>query len=326
MTDVLALNQQLANTDSLKGQSAQLPPAQWAALLNAHFKADKSTKASFIAGFHAHCVGYAFTAGYQNAVHTQFPSPDDALVSFSISEKGSTHPSNIRTVLNTDTNRLTGTKHFVAMAEDAQMIFVLAALEPNPNPDSGRRTCRIIKVPVDLDGVSVTPSAPLPVMPDIHHGVAQFDNALIEPDLILSGDAYDDFAKPFSRLEIVHICSALLGYFYGALLGTSIDTFLENENSAKQLNQPNEIQPQILSLLAEFSQLANTDLMATDNHTKLGHCLDQLDKLVIDIEKQWQQDESELGAKRYQDWLRDKALLMMYKQGRQKQNAKPSNS
>lgn len=298
MSDKLNLRAQLESNKSLSNLSRSEQPEIWLATLNSHFDSNNIDR-SFVSGFYAHNVGYAFSAGYQNAVNALFHNKTDDLVSFSMTENGSAHPKKIQTVFNPELNTLSGAKHFVALADNVQKLYVLARFQKSGPQDAESNIFRILAIPADLEGITIKQQPPLPIIPDIKQGYVRFENVAIKPEFILDSDAYHGYVEPFRTYEDIHVVSAILGLLYS--------TFLES-------SWPQQLGEDILSLHLDLKSIYALDLTAAKTHLELDRALNYFNQLVRVIERTWKQTQSA----DYKAWQRDKALLKLAEHARTK--------
>ena len=149
-------------------------------------------------GAHADRLGYAFVAGYQGALRRQLPDVP-ARASLAVTEAGGGHPKAILTRL--ADGRLTGEKTFATLAAVAEAIFVLA--------HDGERLV-VARIRPDAAGVTLTPRSPTPFAPEIPHARLTLDGVV--PDVILPGDGFSDYVRPFRTTEDIHTLAAALAY------------------------------------------------------------------------------------------------------------------
>lgn len=277
----------IESNSSLRGLSHRFSPSQWLTELSNHIGSIKSFEQSFISGFYAHCVGYAFAAAYQNAIRDLFKPSQSVISSFSITEQGSANPQNIRTSLNTRSYLLNGTKSFVVLAENVQHIYVLAVLDTN------LKCFKIISLPVSLQGIDIKPASRSFIIPEINHGVVHFSDVSITEEHVLQGDAYSTYVSPFRTIEGVHILNALLGYLYSVSMREDFQGGVGKE---------------ILSTTTDLNNAGQLDLLHPHTQSILDEVLIRFGLLVENFEDYWQRT----GSQEYFDWHRDKVILNLF--------------
>jgi acyl-CoA dehydrogenase len=150
-------------------------------------------------------AGGAFLAGYRSAVRAAFGVADGALAA---TEDGPLHPARIATTLRD--GRVTGRKSFLTGVPGAVALVVLA----REGSAGDRAILRVVVVPVDAPGVTVTPSPPLPFAPDVPHAAASFVDAPVAR--ALPGDGWAEGVRPFRTVEDVHALGALAAWLLAA--------------------------------------------------------------------------------------------------------------
>ncbi len=167
-----------------------------------------SIDAAVLGGWAADRLGYAFLAGYQEALRALLPGlPSAALVSLAATEAGGAHPAAIETALRPDGPGWTvsGTKTFATLGSEADALVVIASAGPGAD---GRNTLRTAMVDPRGPGVRAEPLPATPFAPEIPHAVLTFTEA---PAVPLLGDGYADHLKPFRTFEDAHVLAATLG-------------------------------------------------------------------------------------------------------------------
>lgn len=310
MSDIEILTDLLASGKTLDNISREQSPDQWLMALNRHFEYEDLVEQSFIAGFCAHTAGYAFAAGYQNAVYHLFQPQERLISSFSMTEKGSTKAEHIQTTFDAQTNTLTGSKGFVAHAARVQRLYVLAQVagkeskgQEKQEQQATNTPFNIISLQPDQLGVEIKTLPELPFMPEVTHGRVYFDHVKVGPEQILGGDVYTDYIHPFRTFEDLYVLCALSGYLYSVCC-------LENGIV--------DLQVKISALYAQLHRVGTLDLRQLATHLELDSVIDHFYRLVEDIENQWQHGDSQ----EYRNWIRDKVLLQFAKEARNKRTEK----
>ena len=137
------------------------------------------------AGFAADRLGYAFAAGYTEALHQLLPGLGDTRAALCATEAGGVHPRAIQTHLTAagDGLRLCGDKTFVSLGTHATTLLIVAS---EGQDEQGRNRLALWQLPADRPGVT--------------------------PDERLPGDAYERYLKPFRTVEDLHVQAAFLGW------------------------------------------------------------------------------------------------------------------
>jgi len=172
-----------------------------------------------LAGRAADGPAWAFAAGYEGALAKLDPAATrgGSLVAFCATEEGGGHPRSIRSSLSERPGggfALTGSKTFVTLGADADMLLVVASTGER----EGRNVLRVARVPSRREGVTLRPAPPMPFASEVGHARATFEAVPVEEADLLAGDGYDDALKPFRTIEDVHVLAALLGWAIGVAL------------------------------------------------------------------------------------------------------------
>jgi acyl-CoA dehydrogenase len=260
---------------------------------------------AILGGFAADRAGYAFASGYQAALHRLAPSlPSARLVSLCVTERGGGHPRAIESQLTpapgeSEVYLLRGSKRWATISSDASILLVAATL--GPPDDHGRPRIRVARVGSTLPGVTITPMAPTPFMPEILHGELRFDDVRIEAAALLPGDGYERYIKPFRTIEDLHVHGALLGYLLG---------------EARRSGFPRALVERLAALLTTLRTLAASDPSDAGVHIALAGALSTAALLITDLEATWAPVAS--ASPSYARWQRDRPLLTLAESARTK--------
>ncbi|MGW4631402.1 acyl-CoA dehydrogenase family protein [Nocardia sp. NPDC004415] len=236
-----------------------------------------------IAGFGSAGTGPAFLGGYQEALRALVPTLDPAdLVSMCATEAGGGRPSAIATTV-TEDGLVTGTKSFATLGTFATRFLVIARAGERPD---GRPALRAVLVPAGAAAV-VTPLPELPFAPEIPHASVEFDAA---PGVLLPGDGYTDYLKPFRTVEDVHVLAAVLGQLLRV---------------ARQAQWPAEAVEQLLAVFAGVRGLGGENPASAGVHIALGGVFERLTRLRAELEPLWNRVDPEVRRR----WERDAPLL-----------------
>ena len=242
------------------------------------------------AGARSDRLAYAFAAGYQAALDRLLGPTDVGFRSLCVTEVGGGHPRAIESRLVQDHAggwRLTGTKRWASFGSVAEELFVVASegLE-----DSGKKRLRVVRVRKGSQGLTVTPMAQTPFIPEIPHAELTLDNV---PGTPLEGDGYLGYVKPFRTLEDIHVLGATLGYGFGASRRAACArSFLEDG----------------LGLLFGFRALAEQPPLAPEGHLALAGLFRRAQTWLGDA--QWSSQEESAR------WERDRTLLAVANRAR----------
>ena len=168
-------------------------------------------------GFAADRLGWAFAAGYHQALQGLVPTlPPNLPAAFAATEEGGGHPSAINTTLFPAANgacSLSGVKRFVTLGRHARTLLVVASVGTDA---LGRNGLRLARVSADAPGVTLEALPATSFAPEIEHAQALFTNVRVAAADLLPGDGYDRYLKPFRTLEDLHVLGASLGHLLGA--------------------------------------------------------------------------------------------------------------
>jgi len=170
-----------------------------------------------LGGLAAAGVGWAFACGYEAALAKLDPelARGAAVMALCATEQGGGHPRAIRTTLTPAPgggHRLAGTKSWVTLGADAEVLLVVATTGVDAQ---GRNRLRVARIPASRPGVRLEPGGATPFAPEIAHACAVFDAVPVADDELLPGDGYDALLKPFRTIEDVHVLAAVLGWALG---------------------------------------------------------------------------------------------------------------
>lgn len=252
-------------------------------------------------GFLADRVGYAFAAGYQEALTqlltgTPFlPSPQQPLA-LCATEPGGAHPRAITTRLvpvgatmagDPTTYLLAGEKAFVTLGEQAHGLLVVASYGLD---EAGRNRLAAVCIPRDRAGVRLTALPETPFVPEIPHASLHLQDVEVASGEILPGDGYERYLKPFRTVEDVHVHAALLGYLLQV---------------GRRFAWPTRYGSDALALLVALLPIAAAPPLSEATHLALAGVIDATARLVDSIEPLWAQVDAEIARR----WQRDRRLL-----------------
>ncbi|MEU7221391.1 acyl-CoA dehydrogenase family protein [Nocardia iowensis] len=247
----------------------------------------KPVDVAIAGGFGADRLGFAFLSGYQEALRTLIPDlPADELVALCATEAGGGHPSAIRTTLTEELGRyqLNGTKSFATLGMLAQRLVVIASVG---TAEDGRNRLRATMVDVGDPGVHVTNLPATPFAPEIPHATVTLTDVAA---LVLPGDGYLDYLKPFRTIEDIHVLAATLGWLVRV---------------ARASAWPRAVLEQLLTVLAAVRGLDIDAPSSPGVHIALGGAFEYFRRLSAESDSLWESVDSVTR----QRWERDRPLL-----------------
>jgi acyl-CoA dehydrogenase len=276
--------------------------SDWKTLFDAETSGwDAPVDRAVIGGFLADRVAYAFAAGYETALRRLVPSlPERAIVSLCVTEEKGGHPSSIKTELRKaegtpeETRSLTGSKKFITMANEAELLIVAASTGASPD---GKNMIRMVIVARSAPGIDIVPMTGLPFVPEISHGTVSFRDVSVDDRDVLPGDGYRDYIKPFRTIEDLHVFAAIMGFIFRV---------------ACLFRWPRPVQEQIMSLAVCTRALALDDPSAPAVHIALGGLRAQILSLLESTSHYWETVDEKTRA----GWERDQALLRVAENAR----------
>lgn len=248
---------------------------------------DQPVEIAIAGGFGADRLGFAFLSGYQEALRTLIPDlPDDELVAMCATEEGGGHPSAIRTGLTEREGvwRVDGVKSFATMGSFARQLVVIASAGTAAD---GRNRLRACLVEAGDAGIRLTDHPPLVFAPEVPHASVVLTDV---PALVLPGDGYLDYLKPFRTIEDIHVLAATLGWLVRV---------------ARASAWPRESLQRLLTLVAAVRGLDIDAPTSPGVHVALGGVFESFAALATELEPLWQTADP---ATR-QRWERDRPLL-----------------
>ena len=261
--------------------------------LDSFFRAHRARNGSFerpidraiLGGFSADRVGYAFVAGYRNALQALAPELDkEQVVALCATESGGNHPRAIETKL--ENNEVTGRKRWTTLGGRASSLLVVASI----GEENGRNRLKVVRVRADRPGVRIVPMAEAPFVPEIPHAEVHLDHVKVDDADVLPGDGYDRYLKPFRTVEDLHVHGALLGYLIGV---------------ARRASWPREVIEELASLVASVRMLAGEEPLAPATHVALAGLLAQAKRALERMEACWSTVDEGTRTR----WERDRAIL-----------------
>lgn len=219
--------------------------------------------------------------------------PPDLVASLAASEEGGAHPRAIHSTIRQlgDPGEsgfvLTGRKKWITLAAEADLFLVAASMGKT---QEGRNQIRIVRVPRDAHGLSVSPMKQVPFIPEISHDEVSFDNVRVPTEALLPGDGYTDHLRPFRTAEDVFVSAALMGYLF---------------RIAHELGWPHAIFELLTCHVASLHAIVGEDLTAPETHVALGGLFAQQRLVLGQVDKLWQ----DADPTSRDSWNRDKVIL-----------------
>jgi len=262
----------------------------WFAATPARAAHARTIDRALVGGALADRLGFAFAAGYTEAL--RFLVPDlEGIASLCATEADGNHPRAIKTLLapRADHFTLTGHKRWSTGASHASSLLVVATT--GDDPETQRPRLRVVHVPIASANLRIRSSA-APFVPEIEHAEIDLDGVEVTAAQILPGDGYDDYLKPFRTVEDLHVHAALLGYLIGVVRRHALAPALTES---------------LLALAASTRALADEPVKAASTHLALAGLLDLATRLVAEVEAAW----SAAPSAEWQRWQRDRPLLQV---------------
>ena len=241
---------------------------------------------ALLGGAHADRLGFAFAAGYSEALRSLVPNLD-GITALCATEAEGNQPRAIKTRLLPTANgfTVTGSKKWATVASHASSLLVVASIGEH----DGRNQLKVVHVPASAPGVTLRSSA-APFVPEIEHAEIDLVDVHVPASAVLPGDGYADYLKPFRTVEDLHVHAALVGY----LLTVS-------RRLAPALVDP------LLALAASTRTLADAGVNAPSTHLALAGLIELATRIVADVERAWSAQPDDEWAR----WQRDRPLLQV---------------
>lgn len=238
---------------------------------------------ALLGGLAADRLGFAFVAGYRAALARLFPTVRGA-AALCATEEGGAHPKAIQSTLRAEGDDfvLDGTKQWATLANDADVLLVLATL----GAWGGRQQLRIAVVPADAPGVERTPMPPTPFVPEVPHLRLRFTGVVVTE--VLEGDAWERYVKPFRTVEDLHVLAAAVGHLVRV---------------GREQGWPQASMQALLTLAASLRSLAMEDPTEPGVHIAMAELFGMLERVTASAP--WTPGEV------HNRWLRDAPILQI---------------
>ena len=256
-----------------------------------------SIEQAIVGGFVADRVGWAFASGYQAALHALLPdAPGNRLCAFCVTEADGNSPKAIKSALTKSGTGwlLKGAKKWTTLGPEGSLFFVAARDEA---ASSERAAIRLARVASDSPGLEVEAMPPTRFVPEVPHARLKFDDVRV--DVLLPGDGYELYVKPFRTVEDIHVQAAILAYLM---------------REAQRLQWPEHWIERLAALLAALSTFSNMPAAQAETHIGLAGALAISAGLIEETEAFWLKSAADPAALR---WRRDKELLKVAGQARE---------
>ncbi len=287
MTDLLA---HLLTADA-RPVACESVDAWWPRLLSAVAPFGSPIDRAIAGGFAADRLGWAFAAGYHEALQSLDPSlPPGEPAALAATEEGGGHPRAMATTLRPMGQgewSLSGTKRFVTLGRRARSLLVVASVGADA---SGRNSLRLVKLPADAPGITLEALPPTPFAPEIEHSAAVFSDVRVGAAGMLPGDGYDRYLKPFRTLEDLHVVGAALGHLLAA---------------ARRHAWPEALREELLSTLVALRSLASESPSSAATHVALAGVFRAVARATTEVDERYAAQGDDEASR----WVRDRGLL-----------------
>jgi len=242
---------------------------------------------AMVGGARADRVGFAFAAGYAEALRALVPGATGISALCATEEEGN-QPRAIRTTLVADGAGfvVTGRKRWATVASEASSLLVVASAGQAAD---GRNQLKVVRVPADAEGVRIRATS-APFVPEIPHAEVELDRVRVAAADVLPGDGYADYLKPFRTVEDLHVHGALAGYLIGV---------------ARRHGFARELVERWLAIAVTTRALAAADVKAATTHAALAGLIELVTREVAVLEAAWAAAPDDEHAR----WCRDRPLL-----------------
>lgn len=239
----------------VRAASEQVNPAPTAlASWRSGFRVDADSFVTALdAGLAAGQLAFCFAGGYQAALRRLLPSlPADAFAALLVTEGKKQRPEELVTTLRALGDgrfRLDGEKSWVAGGTAATHLLVLAR---HVDAVGGRVSSSLALVTPEQGGLVLESRPASGFLDAVPHARARFDNLLVTPDMLLPGDGWRDYARPFRTIEDIHVSTTIAAHLVVHALRRDF---------------PPALVATLLAVLSRLGQCADRD--ARDPHTHL---------------------------------------------------------
>ncbi|HYV49081.1 MAG TPA: acyl-CoA dehydrogenase family protein [Myxococcaceae bacterium] len=249
--------------------------------------------AAAVGGVYADRLGWAFVAGYGEALRVLDPGlPAGGMAALCATEARGVHPRDLETAARREGAEwvVDGVKVFATLADQADVLLVVASAGSG---EGGRNRLVVVRVPAKAPGVTLEASPrEIPFAPEISHQVVRFSGVRVPESAALPGDGYEDALKPFRSIEDAHVFAAGLSYLCGV---------------AGRFDWPASFRERAVTPVMALRALASSPsgLRTPESHVALGGALALGREVVEASEAFWDR----AGAAERERWRRDRPLL-----------------
>lgn len=280
--------------DIIRALLAAEPPSTdslstwWATTIEARGELATPVERALVGGALADRLGFAFAAGYSEALRVLVPGLT-GIAALCVTEAGGNHPRAIETKLVAVAGgyELSGHKKWATIGSLADALLVCAST----GSDAGVNRLRLVRVPASAPGVHVH-AMTMPMVPEIPHAEITLDRVRVSEADLLPGDGYAEYVKPFRTVEDIHVHAAIVGYLIGV---------------ARRRTFPRDTIEGLLALATTTRAVAAEDARSPATHVVLAGLFALVAREVAAIEARWSGSPDE----EWHRWQRDRALLQV---------------
>ena len=242
-------------------------------------------------GFSADRVGWAFASGYQAALHALFPgAPEDRICALCVTEAEGNSPKAIKSTLRKDGGAwvLNGAKRWATLGLEGSLFFVAARDEA---ASGERASIRVARVDSNSPGLKIETMPATRFVPEVPHAQLRFENVQLKDAVLLPGDGYTTYVKPFRTVEDIYVNAAILAYLV---------------REARRLGWPETWVERCCTLLLALEKLAGENPNSPETHVALAGALAIGEGLIGETDASWKAAAPDPAVER---WQRDRELL-----------------
>ena len=187
-----------------------LPPATLAQWRRQFRVGEDSFASAVVAGTRGGQLAFVFAGAYQSALRRLLPSlAPTEFAALLLSEGRYQRPDELRTTLSPAGDgsfRLEGEKSYVTGGDAADTLLVVAR---HGIAADGRARVVVIVLPAHAPGVVHVARSDATFLPELPHGRARFENVPVTQGMLLPGDGWTGYARPFRTIEDIHVSAAV---------------------------------------------------------------------------------------------------------------------
>lgn len=253
---------------------------------------------SVVAALKADRLAWAFFSGYQGAIRAAFPglvAPGNA-VALCVHETGR-KVTEVTTALELRNciPHLHGQKSWALTGIEDLTLLVLA--KRSDGPPKGIGSLVMVRLPSSSFGVSWGVSRPQVVVPELAHSEILFDSVRLNPEHLVPGDGYSEYAKPFRVLEDVFVTGSTLAYLLA---------------EAQSREWSTRWCQRCISAISMLHACADLNPRDTRVHILVAGALSFASDVIRESENHWQVEQ----AIAHNRWQRDRQILSQGKEAR----------